>query len=364
MTNAEITTIIPTFRRPDLLKRAVSSVQSQSYQKIKICIYDNASGDETESIATQLMNQDHRISYVKRDTNIGAINNMVEASMCVSTPLYSILNDDDILLPGFYQSAAHALNRYPSANIACARTVIVDVETMQWTLLNQPWKPGFYEPSVQNAEKMTQSHFVQTSILMRREARDIIGPFEPSGDDRIQGIIAAVAFPFVVVDVIGAAYTLHKSTISSTGGLRGGDQDDVFRHLVSITQRIMALNIPDTSKGYLLQTVANFYGDSFRQRKVDALLGRRPDGIGEEESMIPNVNWKPARLLWLLSKRGTLPKWMTKSILKASLDASERRRIKRRTKRWNALPDAVRTCLTEGDNFHSALQNMLENERP
>ena len=118
MSKPEITTIIPTYKRPRLLKRAIASVQAQNYEHLKICIYDNASADETETVITELMKEDPRISYVKRETNIGAVNNMVDASMRVTTPLYSVLNDDDLLLPGFYTAAVEAFEHFPSAGIA------------------------------------------------------------------------------------------------------------------------------------------------------------------------------------------------------------------------------------------------------
>jgi glycosyltransferase involved in cell wall biosynthesis len=44
---AQITTIIPTFMRPQLLGRAIRSVLGQSYPHFEVHVYDNASGDET-----------------------------------------------------------------------------------------------------------------------------------------------------------------------------------------------------------------------------------------------------------------------------------------------------------------------------
>lgn len=45
-----ITTIIPTYRRPRLLRRAIRSVLNQTYPHFQVCVYDNASGDETATI--------------------------------------------------------------------------------------------------------------------------------------------------------------------------------------------------------------------------------------------------------------------------------------------------------------------------
>jgi glycosyltransferase involved in cell wall biosynthesis len=98
MHNPKITTVIPIFRRPLLLKRAIESAMKQRFDNISICVYDNASGDETESVVRELMQQDHRISYVKNDENIGCIANFYKGVEAVETDYYSILSDDDILL--------------------------------------------------------------------------------------------------------------------------------------------------------------------------------------------------------------------------------------------------------------------------
>ena len=42
-----ITTIIPTYQRPQLLRCAIQSVLDQTYANFQVCVYDNASGDET-----------------------------------------------------------------------------------------------------------------------------------------------------------------------------------------------------------------------------------------------------------------------------------------------------------------------------
>ncbi len=57
-----ITTIITTYRRPQLLKRALQSVLNQTYPNFQVCIYDNASCDETDAIVDSFAKKDPRIS--------------------------------------------------------------------------------------------------------------------------------------------------------------------------------------------------------------------------------------------------------------------------------------------------------------
>ena len=58
-----ITTIIPTYRRPKLLRRAILSVLNQTYTNIQVCVFDNASGDETALVVAELARMDNRVKY-------------------------------------------------------------------------------------------------------------------------------------------------------------------------------------------------------------------------------------------------------------------------------------------------------------
>ena len=354
MGNPEITTIIPTFNRSHLLKRAVASVQAQNYDNLKICIYDNASGDETEEIVAELMKQDSRIYYVRRETNIGAINSMIDASMRVTSTLYSILNDDDLLLPGFLTAAVEALERFPRAGIACARTVVIDVEKKKWRLLNRGWKPGYYEPTVENVAKMRASHFCQTGVMIRTGIRDAVGPFERSGDDNLQQTLIAASFPFVVLDCVGAALTLHAATYSSTFGLRRGDQDEVLTALVSTSERILQLDISTALKGYLMLLVCSAYGDSFRRRKLEAFFGAGAQSLGREEKLIPNVSWKRAGALWLLE---SLPGFLQQMVIKVVRSFFCKKQS--RTGIWNNLSKEIVCRLDEDEGVHLEIARMV-----
>jgi glycosyltransferase involved in cell wall biosynthesis len=116
-----ITTILPTFQRPQLLKRAIQSVLSQTFSDFILHIHDNASQDETEKVVSQF--QDPRIKYFKRETNIGLVQNFAHAIDQVTTPYFSFLSDDDFLLPKFYVTTLEGFEKYPTAGFSAGRTL-------------------------------------------------------------------------------------------------------------------------------------------------------------------------------------------------------------------------------------------------
>jgi Glycosyl transferase family 2 len=111
----QITAIICTYRRPEMLKRAILSVLNQSYGDFQICIYDNASGDETTAVVAEFARQDSRVKYHCRPQNIGLLANYAEAMKDVKTPFFAFVADDDLMLPNFYGAAIEAFAAQPSA---------------------------------------------------------------------------------------------------------------------------------------------------------------------------------------------------------------------------------------------------------
>ena len=114
----QITTIIPTFQRPEKLRCAIESVLSQSYPHFWLHVYDNCSGDETEEVVKSF--RDNRIRYTCRPHNIGYVENFRRALLEVQTPYFSFLCDDDILAPTFYEELlAQFQNNSQVGFVAC-----------------------------------------------------------------------------------------------------------------------------------------------------------------------------------------------------------------------------------------------------
>src|SRR5512136_722492 len=94
-----ITTVIPTFRRPYLLRRAIQSVLNQTYPHFQVWVYDDASGDETASVVSAIAQRDRRVHYYCHPRNIGMIANFSYSIKSTPPPYFSMLCDDDLLLP-------------------------------------------------------------------------------------------------------------------------------------------------------------------------------------------------------------------------------------------------------------------------
>lgn len=176
-----ITTVMPTYRRPTLLKRAIRSVLQQTYPSLRVCVYDNASEDETQSVVAELAKADPRVHYHCHSGNIGALRNFQYGMDHVSTPFFSLLQDDDVLLPDFYRVAMAGFEEYPQAFCSMCATLHVDERGKVWLVQGTDWRSGLYPPP-QGLIALLNGQFPPpwTCFLLRREALDVTGPLDES----------------------------------------------------------------------------------------------------------------------------------------------------------------------------------------
>ena len=63
---------IPTYNRPEGLRRTLECITGQTYKDLEIIVSDNCSpGPETEAIAREFMAKDSRIQYFHQEENKG-----------------------------------------------------------------------------------------------------------------------------------------------------------------------------------------------------------------------------------------------------------------------------------------------------
>lgn len=207
-----ITTIIPTYRRPELLRRAIRSVLSQTYPHLQVCVYDNASGDDTASVVAEMAKADPRVKYHCHSENIGAGKNFIYGAEHVETPFFSFLSDDDILLPEFYETALMSFEEHPESIFSATATVCINTLTKVSCIPLLAWPPGFYQPPEGLLAMLKYSHPVWTGVLYRKEVISEIGTDLIGSSDMSFGLLTAAHFPFTISLKPGAMFVTHASS--------------------------------------------------------------------------------------------------------------------------------------------------------
>jgi glycosyltransferase involved in cell wall biosynthesis len=215
-----ITTVIPTFQRPDLLGRAIRSVLDQTYPYFQICVYDNASNDETGKVVSAMASRDSRIHYYRHPENIGVQDNFSFGLSQVDSPLVHLISDDDFLLPGFFVQATSALKKHPGAAFFSGGMLSADPDGQVRALVcygsegDQPYRPA------QLFQLLAPYTRTWTSAIFQRTALETLGGLkkETGYSFSIDLILrAATRFEAVLSDTPCAVFTVHPESSSVAG---------------------------------------------------------------------------------------------------------------------------------------------------
>jgi len=176
-------------------------VLAQTYPHLQVCVYDNASGDETAEVVAELARADPRVTYHCHETNIGLGANFTYAIEHVSTPYFSILSDDDYHLPNFFTTAMRGFEAHPDAMFSAGAVVSMTEDGEITHVPMNLWERDGYFPAPDGLFEWTiPKHSDITGLLFRSEVIERVGPLDPAllnADYDFEWRIAA-RFPYVI----------------------------------------------------------------------------------------------------------------------------------------------------------------------
>ena len=166
-----ITTIIPVFNRPALLREAVASVLAQDYRPIEVLIVNDGSTDATGQVAEALATENPGMIRVLLIANGGPGVAREAGRQAARGEFVQYLDSDDLLLPGKFTAQVAGLRARPECGAAYGKTGY-GRDTVR------PWKR-----TGERIEAMwpsfLQARWWDTSTpLYRREVADAAGPWE------------------------------------------------------------------------------------------------------------------------------------------------------------------------------------------
>tara|TARA_B100001093_G_scaffold394340_1_gene381088 strand:- start:2243 stop:3364 length:1122 start_codon:yes stop_codon:yes gene_type:complete len=215
----KITALIPTYRRPELLQRAMLSVLGQSYKNIQLSVFDNASNDNTKDVVNKMRKIDDRIKYNCNENNIGALANFRLAFESVDTPYFSILSDDDCLAEDFYKNAIDVLDNHPEIMFVILNTFKIDENS---NLINDKEctnKLSFYKGKIGfDAFHSGNIPQIWTGMVFRKEVAKIYDEMDTAYDDAhdMRFLLRAISrYDFAYLSKVGALFTVHSDSASS-----------------------------------------------------------------------------------------------------------------------------------------------------
>ena len=222
MSAVTITTIIPTYKRPYSLKKAIQSVLNLTYPHFQVCVYDNASKDETARIVAEFTKIDPRVKYHAHPHNIGAAENFQFGLSRVETPFFSFLSDDDFLLPDFFETAIKGFEKYPDAAFFSGSVIDVNEKGEVIDVILAKWPEREYYSAPEGLLEMIGKYSNWIGTLFRRDVIKKIG----SIDLKLKAIDidymfrVASGFPFAISKKPCAVFMQHSLSYSKNNGLK------------------------------------------------------------------------------------------------------------------------------------------------
>ena len=92
-----VTVVIPTYNRVNIIKRAINSVQDQTYQNYELLVVDDFSDDNTKNIVTDY--DDSRVNYILNERKKGAQGARNTGIIRAQGKYIAFLDSDDKWLP-------------------------------------------------------------------------------------------------------------------------------------------------------------------------------------------------------------------------------------------------------------------------
>lgn len=233
-----ITTIIPTYRRPQLLKRAIDSVLNQTYPNFQVCVYDNASGDETAEVVAQIARQDSRVKYFCHSENIGAAKNFDYGMRQVKTEYFSFLSDDDILLPNFFEDAIKEFADFPDIAFYAGSVIMLkESGEVDWVPFDQ-WESAGYHPAQEGMLDMIAANFpIWTGTLFHKKSIENVGflDIDVQGPLDVDYLLrVASVLPYVIGKQPCAILVMHAGSLSTIGHI-----DAMWPGWIKLTTKIV-----------------------------------------------------------------------------------------------------------------------------
>ena len=211
-----ITVIIPTFRRPKSLRRAILSVLNQTFSAFQVCVYDDTSNDNTQKVVTELAETDPRIKYYCHEQNIGAMANFNYGLKEVNTPFFSFLSDDDLLLPHFFEVAMQALSTNPDVMFYAGLTLQIE-DNQIIGISKNGGRFGYFSPPV-GLMDILYHQLMWNSIVFRSKVVDCVGglDIDVGGPADIDFEFRVAAHhPVIISNEPSAIYMQHSQSFYS-----------------------------------------------------------------------------------------------------------------------------------------------------
>jgi glycosyltransferase involved in cell wall biosynthesis len=174
MQNDLVSTIIPVYNRPVLLREAVASVLAQTHRPIEIFVVDDGSTDETPKVCARLAAAHPDVVFVFHKANGGPGPARELGRLQARGEFIQYLDSDDLLLPRKFEVQVAALRRHPECGVAYCYTRYYKIGQHA---SDRPWKGSGEMVEAMFPSFLNERWWDTPTPLYRRSVCDAAGPW-------------------------------------------------------------------------------------------------------------------------------------------------------------------------------------------
>lgn len=169
-----VSTVVPVFNRPGLLREAVDSVLAQTYRPIEVIIVDDGSTDDTPRVAEGLARAYPGMVRWLRQENRGPGPAREAARDLVQGEYVQYLDSDDLLRPDKFAVQVAALRSHPNCGAAYGYICFHPKEGPAW---ERPFKKSGANRPTLFPWVLIERWWNTDAPLYRRSVYDAVGPW-------------------------------------------------------------------------------------------------------------------------------------------------------------------------------------------
>lgn len=187
-----VSTIIPAYNRPRMLREAVDSVLAQTYRPIEIIVVDDGSTDDTPRVGEALAKEYPGVVKFLRKTNSGAGPTREAGRQLAQGEFIQYLDSDDLLRPRKFELQVRALRERPE----CGATYgFICVHKLGQPPGTKPYKKSGEVRDTLFPWLLADRWWNTDAPLFRRSVCDAVGPWSDlrwSQDWEMDGRVGAL----------------------------------------------------------------------------------------------------------------------------------------------------------------------------
>jgi glycosyltransferase involved in cell wall biosynthesis len=218
---ARIDVLVPCHQYGKFLPDCIGSLQQQGVEGLRILIIDDASTDDSLSVAHSLAAADSRVEVIHHPTNRGHITTYNEGIAWAAAEYFLLLSADDLLVPGALSRAMSLMDARPDVSFTYGKDHVLDTDgdSLHMAAANEDagWHIRSGEAFIAHVCRSAGNPVPACTAIVRTAAQKQAGPYRahlPHAGDLEMWLRLAMLGAVAATDTVQGIRRLHGANMS------------------------------------------------------------------------------------------------------------------------------------------------------